>query len=297
MKRPADLPDNTKVNSRAAPDRNRSQPSSISKNSKVTPPGSPAHAGKKNDLTPPSDSAVLSELERFRTELLANISQELLTPLTSIKGIASTLARTDTKWTEQERQELLKSIDQETDRLNRIISGLTGGARFESGTLKLNKEDCRISDLLDSLTDQLSRLTRHHHLLLLVPRRLPPVRIDRKLIGQVILTLVQNAAQYSREGSPIIIEIKHIRKQIVMNVIDRGVGIPARLANKVFDRFYQIDNIVKGRQIWSDNNLSNCREIIEAHGCNIWVESRVGSGSTFSFTLPLAPKEADPAPN
>ncbi len=130
--------------------------------------------------------------------------------------------------------------------------------------------------------------TRHHPLQIKIPPNLPIVYVDRNRIGQVIVNLVQNAVKYSKEGSPITIEAKYSHDQVVIRVIDKGVGIPRRLRDKVFDRFHQIENIVSGRQSQGSFGLSICKDIIEAHGGKIWIESKVGEGSRFSFTLPIS---------
>ncbi len=233
------------------------------------------------------NTAVLAELARLRAEFLANISQELRTPLTSIKGFVSTLLQPDIKWSEKERREFLESIEQEANRLNHLISGLLDMTRIENGSLKLKRTVCKISDIFNEISEQLKIITRHHCLQLKIQPGLPAVWIDRERIEEVILNLVKNATKYSKESKPVILEAKYSHQQVMVSIIDNGVGIPARLVDKVFDRFYQVENIVSGLCERNSIGLAACRGIIEAHGCKIWVESRVGSGSRFNFTLPV----------
>jgi len=230
----------------------------------------------------------LKELDRLRNQLIANISHELRTPLASIKGFATTLLQTDVKWSVKEQREFLEAIDQETDRLTRLISDLLDISRLESGMLKLVKSSYQISEILASVNDRLTSLTEYHPLQVVVPKNLPPLHVDEMRIGQILTNLVENATKFSQKGSPITIKAEPSGKWVTLSVIDQGVGIPPELLDKIFDRFYQTDNIVTGRKTGTGLGLSICRGIVAAHGGKMWVESKVGDGSKFSFTLPVS---------
>ena len=234
------------------------------------------------------EAEALRELDRLRSELLANVSHELRTLLASIKGFASTLLQPDVNWSEDEQRDFLQSIDQEADRLTRLINDLLDISRLEAGALTLEKRDCQIPEILNSVSSRLANLTEHHQLGVRVPSGLSPVFVDETRIGQVLTNLVGNATKYSREGSPITIEAQFADDQIIVSVADRGVGIPPELLDRLFDRFYQTESIVTGRKSGTGLGLSICRGIVEAHGGKIWVESEYGKGSKFTFTLPLA---------
>jgi signal transduction histidine kinase len=234
------------------------------------------------------DSMVLSELERLRAELIANISHEFRTPLTSIKGFASTLLQPDIEWSDQERRDFLESIEQETEHLSHLISGLLDVTQIGTGMIKLEKTDCRFADITSAIAIQLEMATRHHPLQIKMSSNLPLVCVDRDRIGQIIVKLVRNAVKFSKEGSPVTIEAKYLHNQVIVRVSDKGVGIPFRIRDKVFDRFHQIDNMVSGQPSQGSFGLCLCKDIIEAHGCKIWVESKVGEGSRFSFNLPIS---------
>ena len=233
----------------------------------------------------------LKELDRLRSGLLANVSHELRTPLTSIKGFATTLLRSDVSWSEEEQRDFLQSIDQETERLIRLISDLLDMSRIEAGGLKLEKRNYQISEILDSVSTRLASLAEHHQLQVIVPSRLPSVFVDQMRIGQVLTNLVENATKYSGEGSEITIEAHLTGDQINVSVADRGQGIASELLDRVFDRFYQAESIVTGRKSGTGLGLSICRGIIESHSGKIWVESKLGEGSKFSFSLPVGKGE------
>ena len=235
-----------------------------------------------------SELESLKELDRLRNQLIANISHELRTPLASIKGFATTLLQIDVKWSQKEQREFLEAIDQETDRLTRLISDLLDISRLESGMLKLAKGKYEVSEILASVNDRLTSLTEYHPLKVIAPKNLPAVLVDEMRIGQILTNLVENATKFSQKGKPIIIEAEPSKKWVTISITDHGMGIPPELLDKIFDRFYQTDNVVSGRKTGTGLGLSICRGIVEAHGGKMWVESKVGDGSKFSFTLPVA---------
>ena len=233
----------------------------------------------------------LRELDQLRSGLLSNVSHELRTPLTSIKGFASTLLRTDVKWSEENQRDFITTIDREADRLTSLISDLLDISRVDAGGLKLDKQDCYITEVLDSINDALAHLTKNHQLQIQVARELPSLFVDRRRIGQVLTNLVENAAKYSQEGTGITIEAQLKGDEILISVTDRGEGIAPESLEMVFDRFYQAESIVTGRKSGTGLGLSICRGIVEAHGGEIWVESKLGEVSRFSFSLPVGKRE------
>ncbi len=243
------------------------------------------------------EAETLRELDRLRNELVANISHEIRTPLASIKGFATTLLQTDVKWSEQEQSEFLTAIDQETDRLTRLISDLLDMSRLEGGALKLDKDNYQIAEILELVNDSLLSLTEQHQLQVIVPEDLPSVFVDAMRIGQVLTNLVENATKFSLTGSPIIIEAEPSDEWVILSVTDMGEGIPPELLDRVFDRFYQTESIATGRKTGTGLGLSICRGIVEAHGGKIWMESTAGEGSKFSFKLPVSKKEKEVAQN
>jgi PAS domain S-box-containing protein len=233
---------------------------------------------------------ILRDVDKLRSQFLANISHELRTPLTSIKGFVSTLLRTDVKWEEEDRRDFLETIDREANRLTRLISDLLDISRLDAGALKLDRDVYHVSEILDSIQGNLESITAKHSLEVIVPDKLPPVYVDETRIGQVMTNLIENATKYSEEGSQITIEARHSGDEITVSVADKGAGIPPEFLEKLFDRFYQVEDIATGRKKGTGLGLSISRGIVEAHGGRIWVESRLGAGSKFSFTLPVAGK-------
>ncbi len=237
---------------------------------------------------------VLRDVDKLRSQFLANISHELRTPLTSIKGFVSTLLRTDVKWEEKDERDFLETIDREANRLTRLISDLLDISRLDAGALKLDRDVYHLSEILESVQGNLASLTARHKLEVTAPAKLPPVYVDETRVGQVLTNLVENATKYSDEGTKISIEARHRGDEVTVSVADEGSGIPEDFLDKLFNRFYQVEDVATGRKKGTGLGLSISRGIVEAHGGKIWVKSRPGAGSKFSFTLPVAGKgEAD----
>jgi two-component system sensor histidine kinase KdpD len=253
---------------------------------------------KQADEAKVREISVLKEVDRLRSELLANISHELRTPLASIKGFVSTLLRTDTKWSEEEQQDFLKTIDQETDRLTRLISDMLDISRIDAGALKLTRTKYTVSEILDLISSTLANIAKNHKLEVVVPSELPPVLVDEVRIGQVFTNLVENATKFSGSGSIITIGAQLSGDEIIVSVKDRGDGIPVELLGKLFDRLYQTTSAATGRKHGGTGlGLSICRGVIEAHGGRIWAESQIGKGSEFSFSLPVSKEKERDAEN
>jgi len=228
----------------------------------------------------------LHHSERLKTELLSMVSHELRTPLTAIKGFATTLLRPHIRWSKEQQRDFLRNIDLETDRLTRLISNLLDMSRLEAGALNLDKNSYQVSEILESVGSTVDAMTKQHRLQVEISEGLPTVVADKTRVGQVLINLVENAVKYSRKGSQIMISAKSADDMVVINVSDKGEGIPPPLLGKVFERFYRGDNVVAGRKDGIGLGLSICRTLVEAHGGKIWVDSEIGRGSNFNFSLP-----------
>jgi two-component system sensor histidine kinase KdpD len=207
--------------------------------------------------------------------------------LSSIKGYTSTLLADDVTWSEEKQQAFLLEIDEEADRLNRLIGDLLDMSRLEAGMLKLEKKTSNIADFLRAAELRLINVADKHPLKLKIPKELPLAYIDEMRIEQVLINLVENAARYSRRGKPIKIEVEPSNNQILISVIDEGIGIRKDQQEKVFEKFYSCTDVSKDQRKGLGLGLSICRGIVRSHEGTIWVESKVGVGSKFSFNLPI----------
>ncbi len=228
------------------------------------------------------------ELDRLKSQLLSTVSHELRTPLASIKGFATTLLRQDVAWDDGTRREFLAIIDQESDRLSELIGNLLDMARVEAGTLRVEPEPANLRPIVEEVVRTFSLMTSQHQFQIEMPRRLPRIMADPRRVRQVLRNLLENAVKYSPAGGPIVVAVEVHPDAVQVGVADRGIGIQPEHLGRVFDRFYQVDNASTRNVGGSGLGLSICKAIVEAHRGRIWVESQVGIGSSFHFTLPLA---------
>jgi len=187
---------------------------------------------------------------------------------------------------EQAWRDFLQSIDKDADRLSYLVEDLLMMSRLESGSLEIKRERHSPAQLVESVKDRLSSLAAKHSLLIDVPGELPQVVVDDVRVGEVLTNLVENAVKCSEEGNKIAITASPNGKYVILSVTDEGIGIAPDLHQKIFDRFYQVENHRKGNRQGTGLGLTICRGIIEAHGGRIWVESEENKGAKFSFSLP-----------
>jgi K+-sensing histidine kinase KdpD len=234
-----------------------------------------------------SSAKALRELDAIRTEFLANVSHELRTPLAVIKGSANSLLQPDVIFDEQTRHDFLASIDRDADTLTRLVDDLLIMSRLEAEALEVKKKPHHLNEVIGAIKDRLDNLTAKHHLQIQIPDEIPKVSIDDSRIGEVLTNLVENAVKFSDDNTRITITARHHDQEVIVSVSDEGVGVPAQLHEKVFERFFQGEGRKAGRRKGTGLGLAICKGIVEAHGGNIWVESEIGKGAKFSFTLPV----------
>jgi signal transduction histidine kinase len=231
------------------------------------------------------------EVDAMKSQLLSTVSHELRTPLASIKGFATTLLRQDVEWDETNRREFLSIIDEESDRLSELISNLLDMSRIEAGTLRIELEPTDLAPIIHETAEAFRVQTHRHTFQVDLPGVLPPVLADPRRTRQVLRNLVDNAVKYSPDGGDIGISASAGPEAVQVVVSDQGLGIEAQYLEHIFDRFYQVDSASTRAVGGSGLGLSICKAILDAHGGRIWVESEVGLGTSFYFTLPIAGPE------
>ncbi len=220
---------------------------------------------------------------RLQDDFVSTISHELRTPLGFIKGYSTSLLRDDTVWDEATQREFLTIIDEEADRLARLIEDMLELARLQSKTLQFKFSPVRMDALM---RDVATRINVHHPELKVTfnVQTIPPIRGDGMRLSQVFENLFSNAIKYS-PGSEIIIGMSATPENIRITFADKGEGIPEDYLPFVFERFYRVpgERTVTGTGL----GLYICKQIIMAHHGNIWVESVLGEGATFIIELPV----------
>lgn len=246
-----------------------------------------------------SQAKALKQSERLKSALLDAVTHDLRTPLTSIKASATAMLadlyasernKAEPQLDREGRKEMLQVIDEEADRLDRFVEGLTKLARIEAGDMHLRMQWAAIEEIVTTAVKRAELRTRTHRLEVWIDD-LPPVKVDEHAIAEVIYTLIDNAAKYSPQGSLI-----HIRamtadpKLVIITVEDSGPGIRPEVRERVFEKFFRAmrDGDVGDRKATGTGmGLAIARGIVESHGGRIWIEDAVGHrGAKFVIELP-----------
>ncbi|NJN66223.1 MAG: GAF domain-containing protein [Chloroflexaceae bacterium] len=263
-----------------------------------------------------SDVTREREVDRLKNEFVSIVSHELRTPLTSILGFTELLLVR--QFSPSEQRQFIQTVYDQANHLSKLVEDLLSVSRIEAGKVKLHRWIVALRQIIAELTNQIGQLERHRLLIRLV-EPMPPVSVDRDKVRQVLFNLVTNAIKYSPAGGEIELAAQEVRvtaigrdeeegreggeprgpggalppdhpvgRWIVVSVRDQGIGIAAEHIPLIWERFYRVDNTNTRRIGGTGLGLSITRSLVELHGGRIWVESEVGQGSVFFFTLPVA---------
>lgn len=230
------------------------------------------------------------ESERLRSALLDSVTHELRTPLTAIKASVTTL-RSAAKLSQEDQQDLLAVIEEESDRLNRLVGEAVEMAQLDAREVKLDLRPEQIREPIDAALAEARHALSNHPVQVRLPERIPPALMDAGWIKKVLQHLLENAAKYSPAGAPIYISAEVRNDRLITSVADRGAGIDDLERSMVFDKFYRGQS-QRYRVQGTGMGLAIVKAIVEAHGGRIEVTSQLGQGSVFSFGLPLVPADA-----
>jgi two-component system, OmpR family, sensor histidine kinase KdpD len=239
-------------------------------------------------------SELLEEVDRIRRALLGAVSHDLRTPLATMKVASSTLLDPDSGLTDEATRELYRLLDIQTDRLTRLVTSLLDMTRHEAGALVVDRQPWFLADVVEETVAAVRPSLGDRPLEVVLPEGLPPVFVDRLLIGQVLANLLDNADRHAPVGTAITIAGERRGDHLALSVTDRGSGVPVSDRESVFQSFVRYDT--GGR---SGLGLAIAKTFVEAHGESIWVEDVPGGGARFVTTLPVAtpsPSAADGRP-
>jgi two-component system, OmpR family, sensor histidine kinase KdpD len=228
---------------------------------------------------------VQAETERLRSSLLSSVSHDLRTPLTAITGAASSLLEGSTVLDAAAHGELLRTIYEEADRLNRLVSNLLEMTRLESGAAQVHKEWQPLEEVIGVALTRLEAHLHDHPLAVHLPADLSLVPLDSVLIEQVLINLLDNAIKYTPSGIPITLSAWPTDGAVMVEIADRGPGLPPGDEQRIFEKFYRRSHA--GERSGAGLGLTICRAIVEAHGGRIWAENRPDGGAALRFTLPM----------
>lgn len=230
----------------------------------------------------------LRELDRMKAEFVATVSHELRTPLHSIKGFTKLLVA-DRVPDAETQKEFLTLIDQQSTRLGTLIDDLLDVSRLESGQLSMDAHRLVVQDVIAGAVRELRALAEESgvSLEMEMPPVLPEVEADGDRLRQVMVNLLGNAIKFSDAGSHVTACVTREKGFVTVSVADEGIGMPAEAVPRLFDRFYRVASPKTRATGGTGLGLYITKQIVEAHGGTIWVESALGKGSTFHFKLPV----------
>ncbi len=233
----------------------------------------------------------LERVESYRREFLGDVSHELRTPIFAVSGFAETLldgALDD----DRVRRPFVEKIAENAARLDSLTRDLTEISKLETGQLRVRHAPFSLAELAADVADALEHVARERGVALAarVPAGLPPLLGDRERIRQVLTNLVENAVKYNEAGGHVEVTAREREAgEVRVAVVDDGIGIPPEATGRLTERFFRVDKSRARDPGGTGLGLAIVKHLLEAHGRRLDVESRVGYGSTFSFTLPSAP--------
>jgi len=219
-------------------------------------------------------------------EILSGLSHDIRTPLSSIKGYATTLLRDDVEWDAESRKEQLNIIVQESDHLENFILRFFDSTTLNwKGDIELTKEKVSLPEMITKVISDSSYHIKQHAFTTLFPPNFPMVSADPLLLERVLRNIIENAVKYSNNNTLIAVKCEVIADEAVVSVADQGIGIALEHLNRLFEKFYRVDNGFSERHNGMGLGLPLARQIINNHGGRIWATSKVGEGTTFLFSL------------
>jgi len=234
------------------------------------------------------DITTQKELERMKSNFLSVVSHELKTPLNSIKGFVDIILMGKTGEVNETQADFLTTVQDQTTHLQTLIDDLLEFSRLDSGQVKLHITEVSVAEVTSAVSDKLKPLADQGELQIIneVSPDIPTIDADRMRIEQVLTNLVQNAIKFTPPSGSVTLRAQDLGEEVQVSVSDTGIGIPANELERIFDRFYQVDNSPTRHYRGTGLGLTISKHIIEYHHGRIWAESTQGEGSTFTFVLP-----------
>jgi len=242
--------------------------------------------GKLVKLQIAVDISEIKELERVKDEMISAVSHEMRTPLTAMLGFTEFLLDNEVDLNAQ--REIIETIHKETERLNELIGSFLDMQRLKEDSLAIREETLSVAEILDQGAKLYTINKKMCPIVVECPLGLPAVKGNAEKLHQVMINLLSNACKYSPAGSVVTVGAKSGNNEVIIFVEDQGIGIPQEMREKVFERFYRIDNSNSRMVGGTGLGLALVKDIVTAHGGRVWVEANSPAGSRLLFSLPVA---------
>jgi two-component system sensor histidine kinase KdpD len=240
-------------------------------------------AGARRGAETAREAAAVRRSDELKTALLRAVTHNLRTPLASIKASVSGLRQPDAAFADEDRAELLAEIEEEADRLDRLVTNLLDASRLEAGGLTVSRQPQDLAELVGAVVDRLQARMPRREVRVDIPEELPPVACDYAQIDQVVANLLENALVHTPPTTPVVARATRDNSVIRVEVVDRGPGVPAVDRERLFFPFERGRTRAPGTGL----GLTIARGFVEAHGGKLWLEDGSDLGARFVFTLPI----------
>jgi PAS domain S-box-containing protein len=229
------------------------------------------------------------EIAKAKNEFISIVAHELRTPMTSIKGYTDLMLQGAVGMLTEGQQHFLGIVKSNVDRLTELVNDLLDISRIEAGRIKLEPVPLRMEEIVREVCDDVAETIRERGLTLELdlPTAIPAVHTDRNRIIRVLVNLLSNAYRYTPAGGTITVSVRQVRGAVQVDVADTGIGIGEEDQERVFEPFYRANQPLVNQQTGTGLGLPIVRSLIQMLGGRLWLQSELGKGSTFSFTLPL----------
>ncbi len=233
-----------------------------------------------------AQSEALGEADKLKTALLSMVSHDFRSPLAAIKASVTGLLQDDVPWDAQSQRELLAGINQETDRINRMVGDILALSRLEAGAWRPQRELVPIEEVVGAALDSFSD-NENKRIRVRIELGLPEASLDSVQIVQVLHNLLENALKYSPSDAPVEMCVSRLGQALAIQVLDRGFGLPLGEEERLFERFYRAARWRESSLPGTGIGLAICRGLAEAHGGQLQASNREGGGAIFRLSLPL----------
>ncbi|MCX5703682.1 MAG: ATP-binding protein, partial [Candidatus Omnitrophica bacterium] len=229
-------------------------------------------------------------VSKRKSDFVSSVSHELRTPLTSIKGYASILLSQNLGALPEPVRQRLEKINIHSDELTKFVNDLLDISRIESGRVSMKRMPSDLKHIVEEAVDLMSVIAKDKQIGLTsdLPQDTQSIFVDSSQIKRVFINLINNAIKFTPPKGKINIKCHKLDNKVQVDITDTGCGIPEEAVEKIFEEFYRVDNLINQEVKGTGLGLALVKNIIEAHDGKIWVKSKAGAGSTFSFTLPTA---------
>jgi K+-sensing histidine kinase KdpD len=230
----------------------------------------------------------LTEMNRLKDDFVATVSHELRTPLTSISGYIKILARKSDKLSSEQKKLFVNTIEEQSDRLRHLIEDLLIVSRIESGSHTISKNTVSLRDLITVLSEEIGTRSSSHRFEQAFSADFPLLLTDGEKLRQILSNLMENASKYTPQGTTVYISGSRDGGGVAISIEDEGSGIPAHLHDKVFERFFQVDQTSTRRAGGTGLGLYICRKLAEILGGSLALERSDAAGTVFTLRLPAS---------